>query len=66
MFNGDALQPPVTTAVLKLDLHCAGCIEKIFKAASKTKGRDSIILISFFSYLNVTVTVVRFHNMGNR
>ncbi|ESR37731.1 hypothetical protein CICLE_v10028824mg [Citrus x clementina] len=31
-------EPPVTTAVLKLGLHCQGCIEKILKIVSKTKG----------------------------
>lgn len=31
-------QAPVTTAILKLRLHCMGCINKIDKIASKTKG----------------------------
>ncbi|KAJ7947866.1 Heavy metal-associated isoprenylated plant protein [Quillaja saponaria] len=31
-------EPPVTTAVLKVLLHCQGCIEKIRKMVSKTKG----------------------------
>ncbi|XP_004291641.1 PREDICTED: uncharacterized protein LOC101297986 [Fragaria vesca subsp. vesca] len=31
-------EPPVTTAVLKLNLHCQGCIEKIHKIVTKTKG----------------------------
>ncbi|XP_044506551.1 heavy metal-associated isoprenylated plant protein 3-like [Mangifera indica] len=31
-------EPPVTTAVLKLDLHCQGCIKKIHKTVQKTKG----------------------------
>ncbi|KAJ0083660.1 heavy metal-associated isoprenylated plant protein 3-like [Pistacia vera] len=31
-------EPPVTTAVLKLALHCQGCIEKINKIVLKTKG----------------------------
>ncbi|KAG6607260.1 Heavy metal-associated isoprenylated plant protein 3, partial [Cucurbita argyrosperma subsp. sororia] len=31
--------PPVTTAVLKVTLHCQGCIEKIQRATSKFKGR---------------------------
>ncbi|KAL2239402.1 UNVERIFIED_CONTAM: Heavy metal-associated isoprenylated plant protein 3, partial [Sesamum indicum] len=30
--------PPVTTAVLKVHLHCEGCIQKIHKAVTKTKG----------------------------
>ncbi|KAG9133055.1 hypothetical protein Leryth_025111 [Lithospermum erythrorhizon] len=29
---------PVTTAVLKVHLHCEGCIQKIHKIVSKTKG----------------------------
>ncbi|CDP07052.1 unnamed protein product [Coffea canephora] len=29
---------PVTTAVLKVPLHCQGCIERIHKIVSKTKG----------------------------
>ncbi|RXI04649.1 hypothetical protein DVH24_038923 [Malus domestica] len=31
-------EPPVTTAVLKLNLHCQGCIKKIHKIVTKTKG----------------------------
>ncbi|XP_022948820.1 heavy metal-associated isoprenylated plant protein 3-like [Cucurbita moschata] len=31
-------EPPVTTAVLKVTLHCQGCIEKIQRATSKFKG----------------------------
>ncbi|GLT65035.1 hypothetical protein SLA2020_374890 [Shorea laevis] len=31
-------EPPATTAVLKLRLHCQGCIEKIQKTVAKTKG----------------------------
>ncbi|KAL0460155.1 UNVERIFIED_CONTAM: Heavy metal-associated isoprenylated plant protein 3 [Sesamum latifolium] len=31
-------EPPVTTAVLKVHLHCEGCIQKIHKAVTKTKG----------------------------
>ncbi|KAF7823350.1 heavy metal-associated isoprenylated plant protein 3 [Senna tora] len=31
-------EPPVTTAVLKVALHCQGCIERIRKTVSKTKG----------------------------
>ncbi|KAL7084939.1 hypothetical protein ACP275_14G253500 [Erythranthe tilingii] len=31
-------EPPVTTAVLKVHLHCDGCIQKIYKTISKTKG----------------------------
>nr|GMD19016.1 heavy metal-associated isoprenylated plant protein 3-like [Ipomoea batatas] len=30
--------PAVTTAVLKMNLHCEGCIQKIYKIVSKTKG----------------------------
>ncbi|MFZ8469329.1 hypothetical protein ACO1MP_14390, partial [Staphylococcus aureus] len=29
---------PVTTAVLKVRLHCEGCIQKIHKLVRKTKG----------------------------
>ncbi|CAN6557045.1 unnamed protein product [Malus baccata var. baccata] len=31
-------EPPVTTAVLKLNLHCQGCIQKIHRIVTKTKG----------------------------
>ncbi|KAM5584239.1 heavy metal-associated isoprenylated plant protein 3 [Rosa sericea] len=31
-------EPPVTTAVLKLNLHCEGCIQKIHKTVTKTRG----------------------------
>lgn len=31
-------EPPVTTAVMKVDLHCQGCVQKIRKTVSKTKG----------------------------
>ncbi|KAI3461393.1 hypothetical protein Pfo_018056 [Paulownia fortunei] len=31
-------EPPVTTAVLKVNLHCDGCIQKIHKTVTKTKG----------------------------
>ncbi|KAI9193961.1 hypothetical protein LWI28_001765 [Acer negundo] len=31
-------EPPVTTAVLKVVLHCQGCIEKIHKLVSKFEG----------------------------
>ena len=32
-------QPPVTTAVLKVALHCQGCIEKIQRITTKFKGK---------------------------
>ncbi|KAF8033235.1 hypothetical protein BT93_D1983 [Corymbia citriodora subsp. variegata] len=35
-------EPPVIVAVLKLKLHCPGCIGKIRKIAKKTKGVQSI------------------------
>ncbi|KAJ4907956.1 Heavy metal transport/detoxification superfamily protein [Raphanus sativus] len=35
---------PVTTVVLKVDFHCEGCIEKIQKTASKTKGVSGLSL----------------------
>ncbi|XP_038894057.1 heavy metal-associated isoprenylated plant protein 3-like [Benincasa hispida] len=31
-------EPPVTTAVLKVSLHCQGCIEKIQRVTTKFKG----------------------------
>ncbi|CAK9171428.1 unnamed protein product [Ilex paraguariensis] len=31
-------EPPVTTAVMKLNLHCEGCIHKIHRVLNKTKG----------------------------
>ncbi|XP_059659453.1 heavy metal-associated isoprenylated plant protein 3-like [Cornus florida] len=31
-------ETPVTTAVLKLNLHCEGCIQKIHRIVTKTKG----------------------------
>lgn len=31
-------EPPVTTAVLKVHLHCQGCIQKIYKIVTKFKG----------------------------
>ncbi|KAL1544114.1 heavy metal-associated isoprenylated plant protein 3-like [Salvia divinorum] len=36
--KSDKKEPPVTTAVLKLNLHCDGCIHKIYKTVTKTKG----------------------------
>ncbi|TQE07304.1 hypothetical protein C1H46_007126 [Malus baccata] len=36
--NNNAGKPPVTTAVLKLNLHCQGCIQKIHRIVTKTKG----------------------------
>nr|GMD20369.1 heavy metal-associated isoprenylated plant protein 3-like [Ipomoea batatas] len=35
---GGGKKPAVTTAVLKMNLHCEGCIQKIYKIVSKTKG----------------------------
>ncbi|XP_052186166.1 heavy metal-associated isoprenylated plant protein 3 [Diospyros lotus] len=31
-------EPPITTAVMKMNLHCEGCIQKIRKTVTKTKG----------------------------
>ncbi|XP_051120671.1 heavy metal-associated isoprenylated plant protein 3-like [Andrographis paniculata] len=31
-------EPPETTAVLKVNLHCEGCVHKIHKTVTKTKG----------------------------
>ncbi|KAL0370100.1 UNVERIFIED_CONTAM: Heavy metal-associated isoprenylated plant protein 3 [Sesamum angustifolium] len=35
-------EPPVVTAVLKVNLHCDGCIQKIYKTVTKTKGYQDI------------------------
>ncbi|CAI9104990.1 OLC1v1003798C1 [Oldenlandia corymbosa var. corymbosa] len=35
-------QPPVSTAVMKVPLHCEGCILKIHKIISKTKGYEEV------------------------
>lgn len=32
-------QAPLTTVVLKVALHCQGCIDRIRNTVSKTKGR---------------------------
>ncbi|KAG6779948.1 hypothetical protein NC652_012089 [Populus alba x Populus x berolinensis] len=37
-------EAPVITAVLKLGLHCQGCIEKIDKIVTKTKGVHEIVI----------------------
>ncbi|ESQ42264.1 hypothetical protein EUTSA_v10014256mg [Eutrema salsugineum] len=37
-------EPPVTTAVLKLNFHCQGCIGKIQKTVTKTKGVNGITM----------------------
>ncbi|CAK7332221.1 unnamed protein product [Dovyalis caffra] len=37
-------EAPVTTAVLKLGLHCQGCVEKIRKIVHKTKGVHEIVI----------------------
>ncbi|KAJ8543902.1 hypothetical protein K7X08_025520 [Anisodus acutangulus] len=31
-------EPPITTAMLKVHLHCQGCIQKIYKIVTKSKG----------------------------
>ncbi|KAE9445862.1 hypothetical protein C3L33_22225, partial [Rhododendron williamsianum] len=36
--NPEFKEIPVTTAVMKLNLHCEGCIQKLCKAVAKTKG----------------------------
>ncbi|KAL7202044.1 hypothetical protein ACSBR1_033675 [Camellia fascicularis] len=38
-------QPSVTTVVIKLDLHCLGCIEKIKKIIKNTNGYHDMSLI---------------------
>ncbi|KAL5565774.1 hypothetical protein UlMin_028938 [Ulmus minor] len=35
-------EPPVTTAVIKLRLHCQGCIQKIHRIITKTKGYNDM------------------------
>ncbi|KAK4408480.1 Heavy metal-associated isoprenylated plant protein 3 [Sesamum angolense] len=35
-------EPPVVTAVLKVNLHCDGCMQKIYKTVTKTKGYQDI------------------------
>lgn len=37
-------EPPVTTAVFKVYLHCEGCMHKIYKIVSKTKGFEDLII----------------------
>ncbi|EOA13802.1 hypothetical protein CARUB_v10026897mg [Capsella rubella] len=37
-------ETPVTTAVLKLNFHCQGCIGKIQKTVTKTKGVDGLTM----------------------
>ncbi|KAD5803425.1 hypothetical protein R6Q59_024376 [Mikania micrantha] len=37
-------EPPVTTAVLKVPLHCQGCIRRIYKLVTKTKGYGEMSL----------------------
>ncbi|XP_022857920.1 putative late blight resistance protein homolog R1A-3 [Olea europaea var. sylvestris] len=36
--NVESSQPPVTTAVMEVHLHCDGCIQKIRKIVAKTAG----------------------------
>ncbi|GFZ20422.1 heavy metal transport/detoxification superfamily protein [Actinidia rufa] len=38
MTNTSHDRPPVTTAVMKVTLHCQGCIDRIRKAVTKTTG----------------------------
>ncbi|PKI64605.1 hypothetical protein CRG98_015037 [Punica granatum] len=38
-------EPPATTAVLKLGLHCQGCVQKIHKFVSKTSGSHFFLLL---------------------
>ncbi|KAL2511226.1 Heavy metal transport/detoxification superfamily protein [Abeliophyllum distichum] len=35
-------EPPVNTMVFKLDLHCNGCIQKIYKIITRTKGYQDV------------------------
>ncbi|XP_031402175.1 heavy metal-associated isoprenylated plant protein 3-like isoform X1 [Punica granatum] len=50
-------EAPVTTAVLKLRLHCEGCIVKIGKTALKTKGVASIAIDKAKELVTVTGTM---------
>lgn len=40
----NAKQIPVASAMLKVPLHCEGCIQKIFRIVSKTKGYEEMKL----------------------
>ncbi|XP_022944012.1 heavy metal-associated isoprenylated plant protein 3 [Cucurbita moschata] len=35
---------PVTTATLKVELHCQGCVERIYKVVSRTKGVEDMAM----------------------
>ncbi|XP_022140724.1 heavy metal-associated isoprenylated plant protein 3-like [Momordica charantia] len=37
-------ETPVTTATLKVELHCQGCIQKIYKVVSRTKGVEDMAI----------------------
>ncbi|KAJ9699280.1 hypothetical protein PVL29_008062 [Vitis rotundifolia] len=50
-------EPQVTTAVLKIDLHCAGCIDKIQRTVSKTKGVESKSIDKQKNLVTVTGTM---------
>ncbi|XP_047317571.1 heavy metal-associated isoprenylated plant protein 3-like [Impatiens glandulifera] len=40
--DNKAKEPPLITAVLRLNLHCEGCIQKIYKTVTKTEGFHEI------------------------
>ncbi|XP_010241812.1 PREDICTED: heavy metal-associated isoprenylated plant protein 3-like isoform X2 [Nelumbo nucifera] len=40
--EGKSKEPPVTTVVLKIRLHCEGCIQKIRRITSKYKGVQTV------------------------
>ncbi|XP_065868932.1 heavy metal-associated isoprenylated plant protein 3-like [Euphorbia lathyris] len=42
--NKKPKEAPVTTAVIKVAFHCSGCIEKIHKIVSKTKGVHDVAI----------------------
>ncbi|KAG7035989.1 Heavy metal-associated isoprenylated plant protein 3, partial [Cucurbita argyrosperma subsp. argyrosperma] len=37
-------ETPVTTVTLKVELHCQGCIEKIYKVVARTKGVEDMAI----------------------
>jgi hypothetical protein len=48
-------QPPVTTVIFKVVLHCLGCIDKIKKTVEKAKG-EVIVSFSFIEFSVVSFT----------
>ncbi|XP_031385132.1 heavy metal-associated isoprenylated plant protein 3-like isoform X2 [Punica granatum] len=50
-------EPPATTAVLKLGLHCQGCVQKIHKFVSKTSGVTNVTIEQQKDLVTVTGTM---------